>query len=91
MTVRHMTEFEVPRGDEDKFVFHEWLCVYAALLRGARDETYGDLAIEQKLDNRVGIGAMDRKLEPWMLREKNGEEPRKHGTFMIARTVYVDT
>ena len=46
--------------------------------RAGPDETYGDLAVEQKPDNRVGIGAMDRKLEPWMLREKNGEEPRKH-------------
>jgi hypothetical protein len=54
-----MTKFEVPRRDENKLVFHEWLCVYAALSRGTRDEAYGDLAIEQKSDNRVGIAAMD--------------------------------
>jgi len=78
LVVGHAIGGERPRHDQDQFVLHEGFGVNAAVAGWSFDEAEGELVVEEKMHDFVGIAAVEGELDAGMLVEEGPEQARKN-------------
>src|SRR5579863_2786120 len=75
---REVSGIGIRRRDQYQFVAHEGLDANSAFARRAFDESDGNLAVEEKLDDLLGVAAVQRELHARMLVEEGPNQARKN-------------
>ncbi len=78
MLAGHAIGRERPRQNQDQFVLHEGFGAQAAVACWSFNEADGQLIVEKKMHDLVGVAAVEGELDAGMLVEKGSQQAREN-------------